>query len=113
MFAETATDGNKVEDALVKCGRIWHYDADAIRTCAKGAEGMQYNHLAVSKTPDHDFIPWEAVDGVKLTQTDRDSMHKDLFQWVCNHSDSKDGKSLCKKKFMSDMLMQMSVVMSA
>merc|ERR1711862_891797 len=48
--------------------------------------GYDFLDDAINVTPKvHSFIPWETVEGMTLTQSDRDAIHEDVLQWACEH----------------------------
>jgi len=72
---------------MILCGTEDHY------------KGLDFFDDAINLTPkDHTSIPWVIVEGITLTQDDRDSINSNVMEWVCQNYEGEKVEACTNQK---------------
>jgi len=85
VYENTNADKNKLVDAFMKCFKDYDLDHDTINDCVVNGEANHLMHAAAQRTPKHNNIPWNVVEGHTLSQDDQTQINKDVFSWACKN----------------------------
>ena len=106
---ERHSDDVATYDAFVKCNTQFYKDdiptLTNIENCAgpQISQGFDFFDDAIQATPkEHTFIPWAAVDGITLSQTDRDLINSNVLKWACDrYQGAKPAACQTSSRFLS------------
>jgi len=88
MFDQTRTDFKKHDEAMNVCSEAyqWTDKLKTIRHCINH-EGSTLHYEAIQRTPKaFTYVPWPAVQGMILTDADRQAINQDVLKWVCSRT---------------------------